>query len=144
MRSLAMLALAAVLATGAGLLAVGGPAVAQDDDGDEVSFSSTCQQLRCFFELTSVPQAMQGNVTEVEWTFGPNGTTKTGDPVEHAFPEAGTFDVSVTVEGGPDANDTRRANASSQVTVSGGEVPWSAVGFGAVALVGSVLLARAT
>lgn len=136
MRSLARLALALTLLLGASLAAT---AAAQDDG---VSFSSTCQQLRCFFELDETPAAIEGNVTEVEWTFGPNGTNETGNPVRHTFPSPGTYDVSVQVTG--EGENATRVNGTGEVTVSEGEVPWSAVAFGAVALVASIGLARAT
>lgn len=137
MRSLARFALAAALLVGASLAAT---AAAQDED--DVSFSSTCQQLRCFFEIDEPPAAIEGNVTEVEWTFGPNGTNETGNPVRHTFPSPGTYDVSVQVTGeGPNATTV---NGTGEVTVASGEVPWTALGFGVVALVGSIALARMT
>lgn len=140
MRPAAKLGLAIALLAGSSLLAAVGPAAAQEDGS--LSFSSTCDQLRCYFEAEG-EEALEGNVSEIEWTFGPNDTTKTGSPVLHTFPEPGTYDVRLTVESG-EANDTTRANATGEVTVSQGEVPWIAVGFGAAALVASVALARAT
>lgn len=146
MRSLARLALAAALVTGFGL-ALCGTAVAQEDEGDDgdgVAFSSTCQQLQCYFEVSD--PGIEGNVSQVQWTFGPNGTNETGNPVLHDFPEPGTYDVSVLVEGeaGNESQNATTASGSGQVTVSEGEVPWSALVFGAVALVGSIGLARMT
>lgn len=139
MRPLAAAGLALVLLAGSLLV---GPAGAQAD-GEELSFDSTCQQLRCFFEIENA-EALEGNVSEVEWTFGPNETTETGNPVRYTFPEPGTYDVKVTVTSDLGDNATRQANATGEVRVTSGEVPWSAVIFGVVALVASVALARAT
>lgn len=138
MRSLARIALAAALVTGLGLATIG--VAAAQDGGGEAAFSHTCQQLRCYFEVTD--PGVEGNVSGIEWTFAPNGTTKAGNPVEHTFSEPGTYNVSVLVEG--EGENATTASASGQVSVSEGEVPWSALVFGVVALIGSVALARLT
>lgn len=137
MRSPARLALALALLAGFGL-AVVGPAQAQEDQREEVAFSSTCLQLQCHFEIGEMP-VEEANATEIRWTFGANGTTATGNPVEHTFAEAGTYDVSVTVDAGNETFEGRE-----EVQVSGGEVPWMAVWLGLAALAGSLVLARAT
>lgn len=144
MRSLARLALVAALLAGSSVLAATGPVAAQEDAGEEVTFSSTCQQLRCFFEVNEAPEDV-GNVSEVRWSFGPDQANETGNPVRHTFPEPGTFEVSVLVEGEEDEQgNLTTATGEGQVTVREGEVPWSALGFGAAAFVGSIVLARAT
>jgi PKD repeat protein len=142
MRSAAKVGLAVALLAGSALLATVSAAGAQAEEDGQVSFSSTCDQLRCYFEAEGT-ESLEGNVSRVEWTFGPNGTTETGSPVLHTFSEPGTYDVQLTVTSG-EGNDTVEANATGGVTVARGEVPWIAVGFGAAALVGSVILARAT
>lgn len=139
MRPVTKLGLVVALLAGSSLLAAAGTVASQ---GEDLSFSSTCHQLRCQFEAEG-QQALEGNVSSIEWTFGPNGTTKTGSPVEHAFQGPGTYDVRLEVTTG-ETNNTTTANTTGQVTVSSGEVPWSAVAFGVVALAGSIVLARAT
>lgn len=140
MRSLARFALALGLVAGLTLLAVPGTATAQEDQAS--TFSWECQQLRCFFEVEQAPPGIEGNITEVEWSFGSEGENATGNPVRYTFAQPGTYNVSVVVHG--EGNDTAGVSASQQVQVSSGQVPWSALGFGAAALVGSVVLARAT
>ncbi|PSG96976.1 hypothetical protein BRD56_07815 [Thermoplasmatales archaeon SW_10_69_26] len=140
MRSAAKLGLVVALLAGSALLGSAGTVLAQEDE--ELSFSSTCQQLRCYFEAEG-EEALTGNVTEITWTLGPNGTTATGSPVEHDFAEPGTYDVELSVTSG-EGNETTTVNATGEVTVAKGEIPWIAVGFGAAALAGSILLARAT
>ena len=141
MRSLARIALvASLLAAGIGLAA--GTTAAQDGDA-EASVSHTCMQLQCNFEVEEAPDSIEGNITRVEWTFGPDGENETGNPVEHRFPEPGTYDVTVVVEGEGGENATR-ATTTSEVTVSEAEVPWTAVWAGVLAFVGSIVLARMT
>lgn len=150
MRSARTAALALTLLVGS--LAGLSTAIAQDGSTtDELSFDWTCHALVCQFETTNAEQAVEGNVTAVDWTFGPDGNTTSGNPVEHTFPEPGTYDVTVTVTGNATGNgtDNGTANASTatttgEVSVSNNEVPWMALGVGAAALVGSLALARMT
>lgn len=152
MRSLAALATALALLAAPLALPLS-PARAQAGDGPTIG--ANCQQLVCQFEVADADAAVEGNATAVEWTFGPNGTNATGNPVEHAFPEPGTYEVQVTVTGtSPNATDNATANATGddppqasatrRVTVEAGSVPWSALGVGVVALAASIGLARVT
>lgn len=150
MRSAASAGLALALLLGFSLTPILGLSQAQEPDV-EVGIDTSCHQLVCQFEATNATEAVEGNVTAIEWVFGPNGTTAEGTPVEHTFPSPGTYEVQVTVTGTPanatgnsTGNETPTASTTEQVTVTGREVPWGAVVFGALALAGSIALSRLT
>lgn len=149
MRAGATAAIAVTLAAGLVLAGLAGPVQAQGEEG--LSFATNCQKLHCQFEIEDPDAAVEGNATSIEWTFGPNGTTAEGNPVAHTFESPGTYHIQVTVTGNATdsggnstANETSTATASQQVQVSNGSVPWGALAFGAIALIGSLALSRLT
>lgn len=155
MRSPASLGLAALLLLSAALAFLSGPVRSQDPDY-QLSFDWSCHQLRCQFEVPNATEAVEGNVTEIAWSFGPNGTSKTGNPVSHTFPSPGTYDVTVVVTAEGDDNGTGnstgnstdggpgQASVTQPVRVSQASTPWAAVVLGLGALAGSVVLSRLT
>lgn len=116
----------------------------QAEEQAEVSFLSNCLQLRCQFEVMNADEAVEGNVTSIDWTFGPDGAQKTGSPVVHTFEQAGTYDVHVRVTGNASTNQTAQANATGEVSVQGKQVPLEALGLGVAAILGAIILARLT
>lgn len=58
------------------------------------SFDYACRDLTCTF--TSASTDDDGRIAEERWDFG-DGMTGTGSVVEHAFPSAGSYAVSVAV-----------------------------------------------
>lgn len=116
----------------------------QAEEQAEVSFLSNCLQLRCQFEVVNADEVVEGNVTSIDWTFGPDGAQKTGSPVVHTFEQAGTYDVHVTVTGNASDNQTAQANATGEVSVQGKQVPLEALGLGVAAILGAIILARLT
>ena len=88
-----------------------GPAAPPSNAAPVASFSSSCSGLVCTFDGTGSTD--DGRIADHRWTFG-DGTTATGPRVEHAYPRAGDYSVTLTVtdDGG------RTGSAVSVVPVS--------------------------
>lgn len=65
-------------------------------------FDSSCTLLECGFDSSGSDDA-DGTITSYAWDFGDGATSTEPDPT-HAFAEAGSYDVRLTV--GDDAGDT--------------------------------------
>jgi PKD repeat protein len=59
-------------------------------------FTVACNQLACSFNAAGSTDP-DGTVASYQWTFG-DGTTGTGNPVDHAYGSAGARDVTLTVK----------------------------------------------
>ncbi len=74
------------------------------------AFTYTCSALTCAFDASD-SQHPQDRDLEHRWAFG-DSNTATGAQVEHTFDQAGTFDVTLTVDDG-----YRTDQATSTLTV---------------------------
>ncbi|NNK32776.1 MAG: PKD domain-containing protein [Xanthomonadales bacterium] len=82
--------------------------------------SSQCVNTDCQFSGSASSDA-DGSVTQWEWALG-DGSAASGDSVDHAYPEPGTYTVTLTVEDNDGASDS----ASHTVTLSPANEPPSA------------------
>jgi PKD repeat protein len=82
--------------------------------------SSQCVNTDCQFSGSSSSDA-DGSVTQWAWTLGDGGEAS-GDSIDHAYSESGTYTVTLTVEDDDGASDS----ASHTVTLSAANGPPSA------------------
>jgi lysophospholipase L1-like esterase len=90
------------------------------------SFTYTCADLACSFDSTSTDA--DGSISSYAWTFG-GGGSGTGAHVDHTFPAAGTYGVTLLVTD----NGGATGSITHQVTVSAASSGTMSVG----ALIGS-------
>lgn len=152
MRRLALTALAAMAL--AGLLLAPTGVLAQNDTNETdttpeagpgtATFEVRCDQLRCTFDASNATMA-NTSIASYDWAFG-DGSSGSGEVTEHTYVDVGTYDVTLTLEGadGTSTNQTRTVNATADRHGNDDTVPWSALGVGAIALVGSIVIARTT
>lgn len=77
------------------------------------AFTSTCADAVCTFDASASKDA-DGSIAKYEWTFG-DGSTGTGRTAQHAYAEAGTYQVKLTVT--DDKGTTHSITKSVEVTV---------------------------
>ena len=89
------------------------------------AFTSTVQNLSA--TMTSTSTDSDGVVTSHAWDYG-DGTTGTGSPTTHAYAQAGTYDVTLTVtdDDGATASLTRQVTVTTPPT---GPVPFATDAF---------------
>jgi outer membrane protein assembly factor BamB/PKD repeat protein len=78
--------------------------------GNGVTFDITPQNPTIGDEITFDAADTSGAVEEFEWAFG-DGTTATGEVVTHSYDQAGTYEVTLTVQR-PDETDTETESLS--------------------------------
>ncbi|PSG96978.1 peptidase S8/S53 subtilisin kexin sedolisin [Thermoplasmatales archaeon SW_10_69_26] len=89
--------------------AVGG----DTNEPPQASFTADCTELNCTFDASNATDA-DGNLTSYDWDLG-DGTTATGEVVDHSYEAEGTYTVTLTVTDDEGTQD----DATTDVTVSG-------------------------
>ncbi|KZN33184.1 S8 family serine peptidase [Pseudoalteromonas luteoviolacea] len=84
---------------------------AQENQAPVAKFTANCSDLACSFDATSSTD-VDGRIVSYDWNIG--GFNTTGSKVSHAFSNAGTYQVSVTVT--DDGGATHSVTQSVQVT----------------------------
>jgi hypothetical protein len=128
-----------------GLSLLAAPALAQDGGSNGLGFDTDCEELTCSFTAHNASSSVNGTVDSYAWTIQPTNATGDGEVYNHTFDNPGNYNMTLEVTG--EANSTASHTESVTVDahrVSQETVPWAALGVGAVALVGSIALARAT
>ena len=87
----------------------------QDNQPPTAGFTSTSNGLTATFD-TSTSIDPDGTISSYAWDFG-DGTTGTGAAPQHAFPQAGDYDVRLTVtdNGGLTDSTTKRVSVTAPV-----------------------------
>ncbi|MCF2858694.1 S8 family serine peptidase [Pseudoalteromonas sp. SMS1] len=92
-------------------IATNGCGGVQENQAPVAKFTANCSDLACSFDATSSTD-VDGRIVSYDWNIG--GFNTTGSKVSHAFSNAGTYQVSVTVT--DDGGATHSVNQSVQVT----------------------------
>lgn len=144
MRTFAVALALLLVASAAGALLAGtamGQTEEQESDPARL-FTVYCNQIRCVFDASNA--TLEGTeITSYEWEFG-DGSTGSGETVNHVYERAGTYNVTLTVEGedGSTAQETRDLPVSVERDTVDGSIPWIALGAGSIIFVISLALAR--
>lgn len=84
----------------------------------DASFTATCTDLTCSFTDTSSGPA---SIVSAEWTFG-DGAQGTGTALQHTFPSAGTWTVSLLVRDANGGEDTASRNVQTEAAAAAGTI----------------------
>lgn len=89
------------------------------------SFTNSCSDLVCSFMDTSTDT--DGTLVAWYWTFG-EGSSATGQSINHTYAEAGTYTVTLTVTDENGATDSTTQNLTLSST-SAGNITLTALGY---------------
>lgn len=100
---------------GSGLLnsggLVGGGGGGNDtNSAPSASFTSSCSELNCTFDASDSSDS-DGSIASYDWEFG-DGTTGTGEVVDHSYESGGDYDVTLTVTDDEGATDSQTQTVS--------------------------------
>jgi len=95
---------------------VGSSSGGDTNSAPTASFTYDCTDLECQFDASDSSDS-DGNITSYDWEFG-DGTTGSGEVVNHTYSADGTYTVNLTVTDDDDATDTDSQDVS--VSSSGG------------------------
>lgn len=89
-------------------------------EGPSAGFRTECEELECTFDATP-SQAGDAPIVAYTWDFGDGGRDR-GEQVHHAFPEAGSYPVTLTVADDNGETDTIGQQVSVEVEMEEREV----------------------